>query len=771
MVGIGERTGYAHRLPIVLRRAGELALMAVLARAALVGELRPFAVACFAAGLFADASPIALLAGCALGCPWEALGLHAIAPLAGCVIVLGGYAAIRFTALGDRLHDSRGKRAFRSQDAVAAALAGLGAGLPLLALPGGGSHPALLATVNALVALTVAPVLSGALSIGWRRTCLLPDEKLSLAILAMLVLLGVARSPLNVLAAPLAAFVALSASVGGPGAGAAVGVLTGAALAFSSANPMIGASLGLMGLIAGATAPLGRRWSALAFVLTNAATLAFGTGLEFGTLSLPAAVSVALLYALVPEAALEKLAGWITPGPRAANPDELAARLRQSSEKRLRALGSVFGDMAAGYGEQPPGPDESALIAQLRRALCASCEGYARCWHGDDARAGRMLCALLGDALKGEPLNEQGDLSPEYGRLCRRAAQMPRRLGALLSGFAARRRQAQERQCAGDALARHFRQAGDILNAMGDSLTRPLRVDGELSQTALAALEREGLEVTGVLALDMGAFEVMATLADGLWDGPSAARAAEALTRALGIPMRAALMPDGVLERQMRFMQAPRLSATVGYACRARAQNAPSGDSHLAAGLTGGRVLLALSDGMGSGARAAEESAKTIRLIRRFLLAEVDRTLMLEAINQLLLLRGGEDMFATADLCVLDMQQGNAEFLKLGACASYVLRKGECIRVEGGRLPLGILDTVTPGVSEIALKPGDTLVMFSDGVADTASEAQSAWVEEVLKAHRKEPPGRLCAKLVEAAGARHGARDDMTAVAARIGRA
>ena len=67
--------------------------------------------------------------------------------------------------------------------------------------------------------------------------------------------------------------------------------------------------------------------------------------------------------------------------------------------------------------------------------------------------------------------------------------------------------------------------------------------------------------------------------------------------------------------------------------------------------------------------------------------------------NALLLNRGGEDMFATVDLLILDLSTGEAELVKLAACPTLILRDGALRRVEGGRLPLGILEKVQPGAS------------------------------------------------------------------------
>ena len=753
-------------------QAGQVLLMMALSRASLFADLSPFSVAWFSAALFAGRSPWAMLAGCCLGCPWEVLGLEAVTPLAGCLMVLGLHWVLKKWLL-PYLNSGRHGR-LGGEDALLSALAGLGALVPPLALTllkDGVTASLLTAMLSGLVAMAFAPVLRSAAALNARRAHLLSEEILSLTLCAMLCLMGVNASPAYQLAPPLAALVTLACSYAGPTQGAAAGVVAGAALALSGNDPMLGAATGLMGLIAGATAPLGRVWAALAFLLTNLASTAFGTSGALGTLHPLWALGVAGAYTLMPEEALNRLAQWLCPARQAMKPQRLAAHLRQGSEKRLRSLGAVFSELADGYGDCPAGPDEQALIAQMRRALCGGCPGYAACWNGADGRAGRMLCQLLGEALSGTPLPEQAEMPPEWGRACRRAAQVPRKLGPLLRSFSGRRRVALERKDEAAVLGRHFAQAAKILEGMSESMARPLRLDEQLGLTVLAALEKAGLEPDEVVALEGEAIEVSATIRDGLWEEDEARQAATTLSKALGVPMRAVLS-DAWPQHALRLVQSPRLTATVGYATRARDSGAPNGDSHLAAGLTGARVLLALSDGMGTGERAARESGATIRLIRCFLLAEVEDQLMLDTINQLLLLRGGDEMYATADVCVLDLQAGQARFTKLGACASFLIRRGEVKRVEGGRLPLGILDKVTPAEYKLTLRAGDMLVMITDGIADGASEEQNEWLTQVLKDLPALPPGQLCEKVIEAACSLPGGpKDDMTVLAARVQRA
>ena len=192
----------------------------------------------------------------------------------------------------------------------------------------------------------------------------------------------------------------------------------------------------------------------------------------------------------------------------------------------------------------------------------------------------------------------------------------------------------------------------------------------------------------------------------------------------------------------MRFIRLSRLRATAAVSCHSRQAGVPCGDSHSIRMLEGDRLLMMLSDGMGSGADAARESAQTLRLLGRFLEADVSRELALETVNELMLARSDSDMFATVDMCLIDLATGMAEFTKLAACRSLILRKGEVIAVEGGKLPLGILERVQPTVYAIRLEPGDVVVMASDGVMDAVAPEVLSGVPDCARAPASGHAGR-----------------------------
>ena len=94
-----------------------------------------------------------------------------------------------------------------------------------------------------------------------------------------------------------------------------------------------------------------------------------------------------------------------------------------------------------------------------------------------------------------------------------------------------------------------------------------------------------------------------------------------------------------------------------------------------------------------------------------------------------------------------------------------LIARGESVqRIEGGRLPLGILDRVTPAASRVRLMAGDTVLLASDGVMD-AADPQAL---EALLTAPGDDMNALSEGVLALAQAADGPRDDMTVVCVRV---
>ena len=200
-----------------------------------------------------------------------------------------------------------------------------------------------------------------------------------------------------------------------------------------------------------------------------------------------------------------------------------------------------------------------------------------------------------------------------------------------------------------------------------------------------------------------------------------------------------------------------------------------SGDSYTFMELENGVYMMALSDGMGSGGRAREESAASVELFEDFMEAGFERDMALEQLNSLLLMKaGGEDIFATLDICNVDLYRATAEFVKIGGMPSYIVSKGTARMIGGGGLPVGIMDSAESSSAQVSLSDGDIIVMVTDGVTEASPVIleKEKWFARLIEKHADLPPDRLCNKLMEetVASGKGRIRDDMTIIAAKIWR-
>ena len=728
------------------------AAMFLLMRAELLLRASPLAAALMAAGLAAGESAAALVAGCLLGALrlplTDAAGLTAIC----CAAVLTEELVC---SLAPAL--KRG-----SEETRVSLIAGLGVLLPSLVWAGGDALDSLRALACAALSATAAPFLLPALRLRANRRRLMLQERVGLILLACACVAGLQQT------LPAAAEVAAALGILlAPGLGAASGVLGGLALAAGGAPLMKLGGLAL-GALAASWRELGARWKrGLALCI---ALLAFRLAAGSGAPEPQWALIAALIYLLLPETVLECARRFTAP-PReeAREPDRIAREVTAQARIRLRALGDAFGDMAEGCAAPTDVPGEQELICEMRERLCGGCAGYGDCWNGEDNRAVRFLCQLITEALDRvdappgmRVLFSDGEIPPDVLRICRRGRMIPDRLGLLLRDFAEKRRSEIKRCATDQLLSAQLSQAREILYDLADRQAAPVSFQGRRLEQLNAALDSAGLADCEAAAIGLDGAEVRLTREGGSWSREEVQRASRALGRAFGGGFAPELQGDALL-----FAQQPRYAVETGVQCQSGVAGQVSGDSHLLRPLGRSKMLLMLSDGMGSGEAAAQESAETLRLLWRFLYAGISFPLALETVNQQMLMRSGEDMFATVDLCAVDLNTGVAEFSKLAASRSLILRGNELLHVESGRLPLGILERVQPAVTRVRLRAGDVIVMGSDGVMEAGD---GSMIDRLARLSAGCAPEVLAERLVREAALRRGRgrNDDLTCICARI---
>jgi len=237
---------------------------------------------------------------------------------------------------------------------------------------------------------------------------------------------------------------------------------------------------------------------------------------------------------------------------------------------------------------------------------------------------------------------------------------------------------------------------------------------------------------------------------------------------ACGVPMRACCRED-LLGTQAVYEQTPALELEIGASIRSCSGEEVAGDSYVSRLLPGGRHVLALSDGMGSGVNARQESHAALALMVEGLRAGYTRAQALDVVNALMLMCTGREMYATMDLCLIDLHTGEAAFDKLGACPAFVVREGEVRAIGADTLPVGVLPDVQSHSLRMTLRPGDVVILLTDGVTDAFPGGEEGLLTAIEKLYWLHPQA-VGDKLIAQALDGREARDDMAVLCARISR-
>lgn len=123
----------------------------------------------------------------------------------------------------------------------------------------------------------------------------------------------------------------------------------------------------------------------------------------------------------------------------------------------------------------------------------------------------------------------------------------------------------------------------------------------------------------------------------------------------------------------------------------------------------------ALSDGMGQGQKASDDSSLTLDVIKQLIMNGISLKDTIQSVNALLRIKNRNDMFTTLDMIEVNLVLGNATLLKYGACPTYVIRNHQVIEIASKSLPIGIVSPLAISTEKEKLHENDLVIMMSDG--------------------------------------------------------
>jgi len=149
--------------------------------------------------------------------------------------------------------------------------------------------------------------------------------------------------------------------------------------------------------------------------------------------------------------------------------------------------------------------------------------------------------------------------------------------------------------------------------------------------------------------------------------------------------------------------------------------------------LADGNLYLVLADICGKGVSAAILASILQGMIYSQLVSHVPLAEIASATNRFLCVKKLGEKYATCNV-VKVTPAGECEFLNCGHVPAVRVADGKVLRPSEGNLPLGLIPTAEFETYSFTLKPGDRIVLVSDGVNEAQNRESEFFGDERLEA-------------------------------------
>lgn len=561
-----------------------------------------------------------------------------------------------------------------------------------------------------------------------------------------------------------ALFVLYAGRYGGISAGAVAGIAAGAIMGLSSVglSPLSG-SYALGGLMAGIFSPFGKLASAAAFVISNAAaSLQAGSSQSLTGLYETAAASV-FFVALPAGGRLAAL--FSSPGETLRSSGlrkSIVMRLEKASQALSgvsRSVDSISQKLTAMFT-----PDIDGVYAKAASKTCHGCGLRPYCWEKEYRQTIEALESMT-DSLRRNGELGRHEVSSRLQDRCARLPDLIKNINSAYQEFLARD--------AAELRARQVREVAVSQFGITARLLKDLAAETEeFDRFDYEAAQRTGevLRQAGILPLEVccridrfDRMNIEAETARGDRSHLNKGTLTREISRACGRDLAPPAITMTADKCQITMCERPAYKMHCGAAQHICGGGSLCGDSYSAFTDDFGHQIAIISDGMGTGGRAAVDGAMASGILESLLKSGISYTCAVQLVNAALLAKSGDESLATLDVVCVDLYTATASFYKAGAPVSFVRHNGHVQEVEAPSFPVGILGEAEFAKAEVELEPGDLLVLVSDGV--TACECN--WVREMMEEWPGGDPGMLAKRMVEKARTSRSDQhdDDITVVA------
>lgn len=555
----------------------------------------------------------------------------------------------------------------------------------------------------------------------------------------------------------------IASKYGGTLSGAVSGIAVSFTAMLSGDTTSLSAVYSFSGLAAGLFSPLGRYAQIAAVIISGLLSLSLNGFTKASALMLAELLIGCTLFLFIPRSAGIVLSKLFCSCPKISNADNLKTALNLRLKLASDALGDVSNTVEQVSKELSKinAPDFSKVITLVEQDACNGCKLRLHCW---EARREQTVAAILKmtQELRLGNTDAENYLTDEFKGRCVRissvASAVKTRYLSYASAISAENRIEEVRGVISD----QFSGISYMLNNLSSDILGDEQFDNTSALNAAAALRNLGIltressarmDKFGRLTLNMQIQKTPETVINRMQIMRLLSLACE---RNFGAPVINRVGSDTFLT----LTEQPNLKADIGVTQICASKNAMCGDAYSYFHDGKGHLIAILSDGMGTGGRAAVDGAMASGLMSQLLKAGLGFDCALKILNSSMIFKSTDESLATLDIVSLDLFTGEANLYKAGAAPTVIRRSGSVGKAESNSVPVGILRDVNFDTARIKLKENDIIVLMSDGVCQDDTE----WIKDELERFSDQSAQTLSEILSDCAERRYNSqrKDDIT---------
>lgn len=610
------------------------------------------------------------------------------------------------------------------------------------------------------------------------------EEIISMSILMALILSGtwginiVGISIRNILAL---IFILILSYINGSSIGAASGIAIGTIIGISSNNMIIFISVyGLCGLIAGIFKESGKALTGFSYVITFIILMIYSNvNTEF---KLQEIIIAVIAFFAIPNNAYEKInleLNW-EKKQEYLNKDYVDKIKYMILERLSNFSGVLYNisdtlDNLANNDKLVMKNKSTALVDILADRVCSTCNMNSVCWK----KEGYYTYLAFTELIQKYQDGKRNSIPKEIEKKCFKRTLLLKNTQEIVNNYIInemwRKRLVEGREILSSQVESMAGSLKEIMNEFNSNIK--LNTDAE--KRVRKILEKSGFKYSDIFCFqDKNDRLVIRLSSDSCGGAQVCFKKAlplinEAVEKLMCISDEGCKIDPKTSKCTIHFEETPKFYVSAHVARQCKHGEKYNGDSYSFGKMNDGTYMCIISDGMGSGPEAGQESKAAVDLIEKFTKAGISKTTAINTVNTIMSLKFSEnEKFSTLDLGSLDLYTGNMEFIKVGASASFIKSGDKVETITCKSLPIGVIDKVDLDVVSRKVKNGDIIVMLSDGILDYDNEntGKTDWIVDYLKDSNINSPRELVEGIVARAKELCGGKpkDDMTAIVCKV---